>query len=596
MFVFELARVARRQRLTSGRCLYVLLLLGLLALIYLSLFSARGPDSLMDFLFRSKANPRELAAFGMTFFMVFTFVQYFIGSFSMATSAAAILAEEKERHTLPFLLTTTLADHEIVLGKLAARVAQVFMTLFAGLPVLAIMQVMGGIDPVLLSFSFIAAFVTIISAAGLGAWASVMAHSVKAATGWAVCTIIAYTLILPYVGFATQLWCGAFPLLPTPWGTFTVNDLIEYANSGNLIWITARVGRAVSASGNLADLLAPVLLRYVVFHGIVALVAGGWAAFRLRKILAKQAERATRTETKIGTRGRVPVYRRPVSQTRPVLWRETATAVTKPGQKRWHRWIKRLAYCGSFIFLTIAIYEGMTMSWGGSNRLGRNVHELVRGLGTMVLSGIILFVAVNASAMIGRERRKKTLDELFLTELTNNEILTHKALAAVWSVRWAVVWVAIHWMIDLLCGGLHPLALFIVPTLMCFYVLLAVRFGIMCSVIESPRMKAGPAAALGMLLLAGLPWALPMLHVMLTTQGRDVEYTAVFAGGLSPPGAIGFMTLGAGDLDHMGASPRDSLMLTCFIAGLSMSVALCLFLSSVAWRNAKRRLAQVRRD
>jgi ABC-type Na+ efflux pump permease subunit len=598
MFVFELARVARRQRLTTGRCLYVFLLLGLLALIYLSLFSNRGPDSLMDFLFRSSVNPRDLATFGLTFFMVFTFVQYFIGSFSMASSAAAILAEEKERHTLPFLLTTTLADHEIVLGKLAARVAQVMMLLMAGLPVLATMQVMGGIDPVLLAYSFIAIFATIISAAGLGAWASVMAHSVKAATGWAVMTVACYTLIVPYVGFGLQAWCGASPLLPTPWGVVTVGEVVDWVNSGNLIWVTAKVGRIVSASGHLVDLLAPVLLQFVIFHAIVALATGGWAAMRLRKILAKQSERANRTPTKPGTRGRIPIYRRPVSQTRPVLWRETATLVTKPGQKRWHRIFRVLCYCGSFIPLVVAIYEGATRMSGRPNAMASNVHELVLGLGTMVLSGVILSVAVNASGMLGRERRKKTLEELFLTELSNKEILTQKTLAAAWSVRWGLIWVGIHWIIDLLVGGLHPLVLLIVPTLTSVYLLFAARFGMMCSAYESPKVRPGPAAALGMMMFAGLPWLLPLIHSIVVDyhDRNNVEYTAWFAAGLSPPGAIATLTVGFDDLNHVGNTQHDKSVAVCFIAGLAISMLLCWALSSLAWRKAKRRLAEARRE
>lgn len=596
MFVFELARVARRQRLTTGRCLYVLLLLGLLALIYLSLFSQRGPDSMMDFLFRSSVNPNDLATFGVTFFIVFTFVQYFIGAFAMASSAAAILAEEKERHTLPFLLTTTLADHEIVLGKLAARVAQVMMLLIAGLPVLAIMQVMGGIDPVLLAYSFIAIFVTIISAAGLGAWASVMAYSVKSATGWAVMTVACYTLIAPYVGFGMQAWCGATPVLPTPWGVVTVGEIVDWVNSGNLIWITAKVGRIVSASGNLIDLLAPVLWHYVLFHVVVALATGGWAALRLRKILAKQADRASRVDTKVGTRGRIPIYRKPVSQTRPVLWRETATLVMKPGQKRWHRWIKFLLYFASFLPLMMAIYDGATSMRGRSNALASNVHDVVRGFGTLVLSGVIMSVALNASAMLGRERRKKTLEELFLTEITNKEILTQKALAAVWAVRWLLVWVACHWAIDLLVGGLHPLVLVIIPTLMAVYFLWAARFGILCSALESPKVKAGPSAVLGALALAGLPWLVPLLHAILTDGSRNTEYTAWFACGLSPPGAIAVLTLSTNDLNNFGNSASDVSGAQCFTAGLAISMILCVGLSALCWRNVKRRLALVRRE
>ncbi len=588
---FELVRVSRRQKLITGRCFYVALLLVMLGFIYLSLFG-RGPDDFWDFLFRSSANPRDLANFGMAFFMVFTFVQYFLGTFAMASAAAAIMAEETEKQTLPFLLTTTLANHEIVLGKLAARVAQVLMLLMAGLPVLAIMQVMGGIDPVLLWTSFVAIGVTIISAAGVGAAISVRAVSVKSATGMAVGIVAAYTLMLPYVGFGLSRWIGAVPLWPSSWAVFTFTDLIDWLLTGNLIWVTARLARSMDQA-NFASLLLPALGQYVVFHLIVAVLTGGWTALRLRKILGKRQDRTDRATSK-KERGKRVRGRRAVSQTRPVLWRETATAVAKAGQKPWHIWIKRLLFAASFLPLCLAIYESQRFAGGGRNRVGEEIHGMVRGLGTMVLSGVILHIATTASGMIGRERRKNTLEELCLTDLSNREILRDKAWAAVWTVRWALVWIAIHWAVDLSVGGLHPLALLIVPAIMAMYILFSTRFGMMCSAYESPKIKPGMLASLGLLIMGGLPWLLPIFHAfMVDFQGQDVKYTAMFAAGLSPPAAIGFLTLGADDLHNVNTGNKEMEPML-FLAGLGLGMTLCWGLSTIAWRKAKRRFAMTR--
>ncbi len=588
---FELVRVSRRQKLITGRCLYVALLLVILGFIYLSLFG-RGPDDLWDFLFRSSANPRDLANFGMAFFMTFTFVQYFLGTFAMASAAAAIMAEETEKQTLPFLLTTTLANHEIVLGKLAARVAQVLMLLVAGLPVLAIMQVMGGIDPVLLWTSFAAIGVSIISTAGVGAAISVRAVSVKSATSKAVGIVAAYTLLFPYLGFGLSRWIGAVPLWPSTWAVFTFTDLMDWLLTGNLIWVTARLARSMDQA-NFASLLLPALGQYVVFNLIVAVLTGGWTALRLRKILGKRQDRTDRATSK-NERGKRVKGRRSVSQTRPVLWRETATAVAKAGQKPWHIWIKRLLFAASFLPLCLAIYESQRFAGGGRNRVGEEIHNMIRGLSTMVLSGVILHIATTASGMIGRERRKKTLEELCLTDLSNREILKDKAWAAVWTVRWALLWVAIHWAIDLSVGGLHPLALLIVPTLMCVYLLWATRFGILCSTLESPMVKAGPSAVLGTLTLVGLPWLLPLLHSILSDGRNEVKYTAMFAAGLSPPSAIAVLTLGTDDLNRVGSRPDEISGAMCFTAGLAISMLLCWAFSALSWRNANRRFAITR--
>lgn len=589
---FELVRVSRRQRLITGRCIYVALLLVVLGFIYLSLFG-RGPDNLWDFLFRSSAKPRDLANFGLAFFVVFTFVQYFVGTFAMASASASILAEEKERHTLPFLLTTTLADHEIVLGKLTARLAQVFMTLAAGLPVLAIMQVMGGIDPVLLWASFIAVGATIISAACVGAAVSVRAASVKAATGLSVGLVAGYGLLFPYVSFGFAQWIGTYNLLPMGLGAFTVGDFIDWANSGNLIWVSTRLARAFDSSGSLAMLLGPVLAQYLGFHLVVSLATGGWTAWRLRKILAAQHDRQDAGVKKSKNKTRAARQRRPVSQNRPVLWRETATAVTRPGQRAWHRWARRSLFALSFFPLTIAIYEGFSRT-GGWNGVGREVHAIVRGIGTIVLCGAAMLVATNAAAIIGREKRKNTMDELCLTRISNDEILTQKALASLWPARWPLSWVAIHWTIDLILGGMHPLTLVFVPVVMSVYMTFAVRLGMMCSAMDSPKIRAGPTAALGMLLSAGLPWLLVAIHVLVfDISGRHAEYTAMFTAGLSPPAAIGFLTLGYSDLRWSFRGPRQEMTML-FIAGVAGGMFLFWMLSSLAWRQTKKRFAKMR--
>src|SRR5262245_22081235 len=172
LFPFEWARTVRRQRPILGRCLYVIGLLVLLGFVYLSLFP-HGPDSFYDFLFRSNVDKDKLALFGSIFFSIFVVLQFSIGVFVMAGSTSTILAEEKEKQTLPFLLTTTMTDREIVFGKVGARLAQIMMILLAAMPVLAIMQVMGGIDPGLLLCAFLATVATLISAAGIGAAASI---------------------------------------------------------------------------------------------------------------------------------------------------------------------------------------------------------------------------------------------------------------------------------------------------------------------------------------------------------------------------------------------------------------------------------------
>ncbi len=60
--------------------------------------------------------------------------------------AAQSIAGEKDRRTLDFLLGTPLSSAEIVLGKLAACFVQFAMYVAAGVPVMVLLRVLGGID------------------------------------------------------------------------------------------------------------------------------------------------------------------------------------------------------------------------------------------------------------------------------------------------------------------------------------------------------------------------------------------------------------------------------------------------------------------
>src|SRR5438094_417338 len=76
--------------------------------------------------------------------------------FLLATAAytAGAISEEKEHRTLEYLLATDLRNREIVLGKLASRLANLALLVVAGLPVLSLLQFLGGVDPDLMLATF----------------------------------------------------------------------------------------------------------------------------------------------------------------------------------------------------------------------------------------------------------------------------------------------------------------------------------------------------------------------------------------------------------------------------------------------------------
>src|SRR5438477_11919898 len=110
VFRYDLVRSARQGRLFLLRCVYAFALLVVLFLVYTSWFqsSLRSPWDL----FSSIAIPiGSMAAFAESCFWTFMAVQ--LGAVFLLTPviAGGAIAEERQRRTLPFLLTTDLHDH-----------------------------------------------------------------------------------------------------------------------------------------------------------------------------------------------------------------------------------------------------------------------------------------------------------------------------------------------------------------------------------------------------------------------------------------------------------------------------------------------------
>src|SRR5437763_1279203 len=180
LFRHDLVRAARRQRVALWRTAFGLALLGALFCFYAAWFP-EAFNSVGALFTPPTAGGRGLAGLGAVFFAVVFGIQSVAGALLAPQWTLDAVAGERERRTLPFLLVTDLRDREIVLGKLAARLAQVVLFLLTGLPVLSLLQFFGGVDPLLLWSCYGALALTVVSTAALGMACSVTARTPRAA-------------------------------------------------------------------------------------------------------------------------------------------------------------------------------------------------------------------------------------------------------------------------------------------------------------------------------------------------------------------------------------------------------------------------------
>jgi ABC-type transport system involved in multi-copper enzyme maturation permease subunit len=103
-----------------------------------------------------------LARFGSVLYLLFALLQLTLLLFFAPLSAATAISHEKDRRTFTLLMMTDLSDLEIVLGKLIASFVVILAVLLAGLPVLALCALLGGI-----SFGQVANLFVVTAASGL---------------------------------------------------------------------------------------------------------------------------------------------------------------------------------------------------------------------------------------------------------------------------------------------------------------------------------------------------------------------------------------------------------------------------------------------
>jgi ABC-type transport system involved in multi-copper enzyme maturation permease subunit len=156
VFRYELVRTARRDLTYGVRLAYgLVLLLGL-----------AGAYALWDFESARQATP-SLRHFAEATFHRFALLQDVALVALVPALVAGAVAEEAQRHALSSLLTTRLTAFEIVVGKVAARLVHVGVFFLIGLPVVALLGLVGGVGLELILSAYAGAFGLAFLTAGL---------------------------------------------------------------------------------------------------------------------------------------------------------------------------------------------------------------------------------------------------------------------------------------------------------------------------------------------------------------------------------------------------------------------------------------------
>jgi ABC-type transport system involved in multi-copper enzyme maturation permease subunit len=541
---YDLVRIARRNRYYLIRVLYALFLLTMLCWVYFT-FTVNMELS-------ATVRPDEAARFANSFFYMFMAIQFLVVTVVTPAYVAGAVAEEKERKTLEFLLATDLLNREIVLSKLTSRLLNLMLLVLTGLPVLAALQFLGGIDPLLVIAGFAATMLTVASLAGLSIFASVICRRARDAI------VLTYLMAAAYLVLSGLSWLLT---VPAGWATFpstttwtspvTAQDVVEAFNIGNVVAVLIQMSQAVDKGDHLDAVLPAFVARYAFFHGTIALLGPLWAVLRLRAIALRETgepARRTRPVLRLGWRPRLGRF--------PMIWKE----VFADRGLRLH-WFGRLVLVllvlASFVpvvvigymFLEGTLDEPFRFFGGRSDpweALAENTQLwVVRVAGTCVACLLCLAVAVRASSSVSIERDRQTFDGLLTTPLDSDTILFAKWLGAVFSVRRGWLWLGALWGVGLLTGGLHPLALPLLVLTWFIYAAFLAGLGTWFSTVSRTTLRATVwtlLCAVGAALGHWLIWmcCVPIMILRAGPMPDVLEWVAKYQTGLTPPLNLGW--------------------------------------------------------
>jgi hypothetical protein len=146
VFLYDVIHSSRRGEQGVHRTFYGLVLAGALFLAYLEWFPQLSQLRLLE---EFHLPLRLRAQFAASFFAGYMACLWLLIVLFTPLYVAGAISDLKERNTLEHILVTDLSDREIILGYLGARLAKLILLIMTGLPILSLLPLLGGVDPLL---------------------------------------------------------------------------------------------------------------------------------------------------------------------------------------------------------------------------------------------------------------------------------------------------------------------------------------------------------------------------------------------------------------------------------------------------------------
>lgn len=566
VFFYDIVRTGRQRLTFMLRWGYAVLVGFTLTMLYYSWL-----DGKVNYF--SNPNPvvgtNELANFGYEFVNTFLIMQFIVVVLLTPVYVAGTICVDKERKILEFLFATDLRNREIIFGKLASRVCTILLFVLIGLPILALVQLFGGVDPEQLLAATVATIVTILGLSALGIWFSTMLKKARDAIMLTYLSFAAYLFVSLVAAAYSNLapWSGWWNTPVVIWGySVGVNDFLSWFAEGNIFWHLILMGGPRGATARLE--LTEHLTQYCVYWLLASSLLLGHAILRLRAVTLHQAygspggtrSRKKKVDTADGSEKVVVnelTRAYPDMGDSPVFWKEVFVDSGTRGN-----WTARILFGLIAIMMIVPM---MIILWTAFidpdtsyARLSfaerwyqflEQTNAWVRIVTGILTSLILIAVVVRGAGAISTEKDKDTWISLLGTSLTSDEILSGKFWGCVLGLRRVYAFLLLIWCFGLMMGAVNVFMLILDIALMFMYIAAFSWIGLYCSMTARNTLIATVRAFFAGIFFVGGFWLAVLCCCVMPlsfsglNNSREFEVFEYIFLGLTPPFMTGWMPM-----------------------------------------------------
>ncbi|MDW0109385.1 ABC transporter permease [Sporosarcina aquimarina] len=219
-------------------------------------------------------------------FTFLTFIQLGLVLFITPGLTAGTISGERERQTLPMLLTTSQSSFQIITGKLLSSVLFLLLLIVAGLPVYSMVFLFGGISPVLFVKSLLFLIVTLLAIGSLGILFSTLIRRTTVSMIAAYGSMLFFTAVVPFL-FLIVIQVNQLGAMGSTLSKSYLGHVLASINP-EIFFATLLSPELEMSLQEVTQVHFPLWIGYLVFYGLVAIISIWIATKRLRVNMKKR--------------------------------------------------------------------------------------------------------------------------------------------------------------------------------------------------------------------------------------------------------------------------------------------------------------------